>query len=210
MEVCSDRMQHNFTRKTRKETHLGSPRATWILTWSRNASVPMSKFYISSTASENIVDTLEFFPENYQMPQLSSTGLLLMAAKDMMDALQNPHPKVPLASVGDDTISALDDLVEILKLKRQTISPTTIHTQDIPNVPLTPRVVTPRTPAPNLRGCLLAHRDSIPTTCRNTSSAEWTQPAWSSLSEKTIGIGSTKQTLSYATPPERKWNTQHS
>jgi hypothetical protein len=29
--------------------------------------------------------------------------------------------------------------------RRQTISQTTIHTQDIPNVPLPPRVVTPRT-----------------------------------------------------------------
>jgi hypothetical protein len=48
--------------------------------------------YISATASERIVDTLEFFPHNYQMPQLSSTDLFLMAAKDMTDALQNPHP----------------------------------------------------------------------------------------------------------------------
>jgi hypothetical protein len=138
--------------------------------------------YISTTASERIVDTLEFFPHNYQMPQLSSTDRLLMAAKDTTDALQNPHPEVPFASVGDDTIAALTDLATIFKLKiqqtpppptqaapanifqspslapssaqirnspmpieRQTISQTTIHTQDIPNVPLPPRVVTPRT-----------------------------------------------------------------
>jgi hypothetical protein len=100
----------------------------------------------------------------------------------MMDALQNPHPEVPFASVGDDTISALTDLAAIFKLKlqqtpspapqaappkvfphpslaspsncilnspmpiaRQTRSQTTIHTQDIPNVSLPPRVVTPRT-----------------------------------------------------------------
>jgi hypothetical protein len=48
--------------------------------------------YISTTASEHIVDTLELFPHNYQMPQLSSTYRLLMAAKDMTDALQIPHP----------------------------------------------------------------------------------------------------------------------
>jgi hypothetical protein len=138
--------------------------------------------YILTTASERIVDTLEFFPHNYQMPQLSSTDRLLMAAKDMTDALQNPHPEVPFASVGYDTISALTDLAAIFKLKlrqtpspapqaappkvfrhpslalssnqilnsstliaRQTRSQTTIHTQDIPNVPLPPRVVTPRT-----------------------------------------------------------------
>jgi hypothetical protein len=141
--------------------------------------------YISATASERIVDTLELFPKNYQMPQLSSTDRLLMAAQDMMDALQNPHPVVPFASVGEDTISSLDDLAAIFKLKlqqtpsptpqavpptvfqrmclaesstqivdypmpilRQTRSHTIIHTQDIPNVPLTPRVVTPRSLRP--------------------------------------------------------------
>jgi hypothetical protein len=138
--------------------------------------------YISTTASERIVDTLEFFPHNYQMPQLSSTDRLLMAAKDMADAFQNPHPDVPFASVGDDTIAALTDLAAIFKLKlqqapppatqaspakvvprpslitsstqilnspmpnrRKTRSQTKIHTQDIPNVPLPPRMVKPRT-----------------------------------------------------------------
>jgi hypothetical protein len=73
--------------------------------------------YISTTASKRIVDTLEFFPHNYQMPQLSYTDRLLMAAKDMTDALQKPHPEVPFTSVGDDTIVALKDLTAIFKLK---------------------------------------------------------------------------------------------
>jgi hypothetical protein len=104
----------------------------------------------------------------------------------MTDALQNPHPEVPFARVGDDTISALADLAAIFKLKlQQTTSPTPqavpptvfqrpclvessnqilnspmhisrqtrsqaiIHTQDIPNAPLPPRVVTPRTLRPS-------------------------------------------------------------
>jgi hypothetical protein len=142
--------------------------------------------YISATASERIVDTLEFFPHNYQMPQLYSTDRLIMAAKDMTYALQNPHLEVPFARVQDDTILALTELSAIFKLKlRQTPSPTpqavpptvfqqpclaassnpilnspmpitqqtrsqmTIHTQDFPNVPLPPRVVTPRTLCPS-------------------------------------------------------------
>jgi hypothetical protein len=142
--------------------------------------------YILSTASERIVDTFEFFPQNYQMPQLSSTDRLIMAAKDMTDALQNPHPAVPFARIGDDTISALAELAANFKLKlrqtppptlpavppkvtqrpclaessnpllaspmtlpRQTISQTTIHTQDIANAPLPPRVVTPTTLDPS-------------------------------------------------------------
>jgi hypothetical protein len=120
------------------------------------------------------------------MPQLFSTDRLIMAAKDMMDALQNPHPEVLFARVRDDTISALAELASIVKLKlrqtpsptlsaaptmvkqrtclaassnpilaspmplpRQTISQTTIHTQDITNAPLPLRVVTPRTLNPS-------------------------------------------------------------
>jgi hypothetical protein len=142
--------------------------------------------YILSTASERIVDTLEFFPHNHQMPQLSSTDRLIMAAKDMTDALQNPHPELPFARGGDDTISALAELAAFFKLKlRQTQPPTlpaappkvtqrpclaessnpildsplpppqqmrsqtAIHTQDITNAPLPPRVVTPRTLNPS-------------------------------------------------------------
>jgi hypothetical protein len=49
---------------------------------------------------------------------------LLMVAKDMTDALQNPQQEVPFASVRDDTISALADLAAIFKLKlQQTSSP---------------------------------------------------------------------------------------
>jgi hypothetical protein len=73
--------------------------------------------YISATASERIVDTLEFFPHNYQMLQLSSTDRLLMASKDMTNALQNSHPEVPFARVEVDTISALAELAAIFKLK---------------------------------------------------------------------------------------------
>jgi hypothetical protein len=81
--------------------------------------------YILAMASERIMDTLEFFPHNYQMPQLSSTERLIIAAKDMTDTLQNPHPEVPFAHVGDDTISALSNLAAIFKLKlRQTPPPT--------------------------------------------------------------------------------------
>jgi hypothetical protein len=60
------------------------------------------------------------------MPQLSSTDRLLMAAKDMTDVLQKPHPEVPFASVGDDTVQALADLAAIFKLKIQhALSPVT-------------------------------------------------------------------------------------
>jgi hypothetical protein len=109
-----------------------------------------------------------------------------MAANDMTDAWQNPHPEVPFAQIGDDTILALAELAAIFKLKlqqtppatlptaplkgiqrqclaessnpmlaspmpppRQARSQTTIHTKDMTNAPLPPRVVTPRTLRPS-------------------------------------------------------------
>jgi hypothetical protein len=71
--------------------------------------------YISSTANERIVDTLEFFPHNNQMPKLSSTYRVIMASNDMTDVLQNPHPEVPFSKIGDDTVSALAELAAIFK-----------------------------------------------------------------------------------------------
>jgi hypothetical protein len=93
--------------------------------------------YISATASELIVDTLEFFPHNHQMPQLSSTERLIMAAKDTTDTLQNPHPAVPFAHVSDDTIKALAELASIFKLKLRQNSP--------PTLPAAPPTVKQRT-----------------------------------------------------------------
>jgi hypothetical protein len=95
--------------------------------------------YISATASERIVDTLEFFPHNYQMPRLSSTDRLIMAANDMTGALQNPHPDVPFTQVGDDTISALTALAENFKLKLQKVQ-TPACPAAPPKVALCPRL----------------------------------------------------------------------
>jgi hypothetical protein len=81
---------------------------------------------ILTTTSERIVDTLKFFPHNYQIPQLSSTDRLIMSAKDMRDTLQNPHPEVPFTRIGDDTISALVELAAIFKLKLQQAPPPTL------------------------------------------------------------------------------------
>jgi hypothetical protein len=201
--------------------------------------------YISTTASERIVDTLEFFPHNYQLSQLSSTSRLLVAAKDMMDALQNPHPAVPFASVGDDTITALTDLAAIFKLKlqqatspatqtsppkvvsrpslvpppnqilnspmpirRKTRSQTTIHTQDIPNAPLPPRVVTPGTLHRSSPRVPTGSQRPPPATCLKMTSAKWTPPTWPLPSKTTIDRNNTTPTQSSTQSPAKKWNTR--
>jgi hypothetical protein len=73
--------------------------------------------YITATASERIVDTLDVFPHNSPMPQMSSTDRLLMAAQDMNDDLKQTHPDVPFVTMGDETISALATLADIFTRK---------------------------------------------------------------------------------------------
>jgi hypothetical protein len=92
--------------------------------WSLGPSVNhyrCQNVYITASASERIVDTLEFFPHNSPMPQMSSTDRILMAAQGMTDALKHPHPNVPFVTIGYDTITALEKLSEIFtsKLKKQ-------------------------------------------------------------------------------------------
>jgi hypothetical protein len=79
--------------------------------------------YISATASKRTVDTLEFFPHNSPMPQLSSTERLIMAANDTTNSFKNPHPEVPFTKMGGDTIEALTKLAEIFKNKFQKVKP---------------------------------------------------------------------------------------
>jgi hypothetical protein len=69
--------------------------------------------YITAAASERIVDTLDFFPNNSPMPQMSSTDSILIAAQDMTDDLKHPHPDVPFTTIGDDTLTVLATLSEI-------------------------------------------------------------------------------------------------
>jgi hypothetical protein len=53
------------------------------------------------------------------MLHLSSTDRLLVAANDMTNALTHPHPEVPFAKVGDETIKALTQLAAIFKNRFQ-------------------------------------------------------------------------------------------
>jgi hypothetical protein len=84
--------------------------------------------YITATASERIVNTLYFFPHNSPMPQMSSTDRILMAAQDMTDSLNHPHPYIPFATIGYDTISALATLAEVFTRKFKKVDDQNIQT----------------------------------------------------------------------------------
>jgi hypothetical protein len=123
-------MQNHCARETRKKTQLGTSRKTWLFLGLVMHHYQCQNEYISATASERIKDTLEFPPNNFPMPQLSSTDILIMAANDMSDALKNPHPDLPFAHIGYATIEALTKLAEIFKNKFQKV-----QTPGLPNAP---------------------------------------------------------------------------
>jgi hypothetical protein len=54
-----------------------------------------------------------------------------MTAKDMTNALKNPHPEVPFVKVEDDTIEALTQLAEIFKNKFQKVKPPALSNSPI-------------------------------------------------------------------------------
>jgi hypothetical protein len=78
-----------------------------------------------------------------------------------------------------------------MPITRQTISQTTIHTQDFPNVPLPPRVVTPRTLRPS--------HPRVPTRSRSLSPRNLSQDDFSGMDTAHMAIA----------PGDNHWSQQH-
>jgi hypothetical protein len=95
---------------------LGHPTGNMVFPWVLQCIIADVRMYTSLQRLVNASWTHSSSFHNYQMPQLLSTDRLIMAAKNMADALQNPHPEVPFAHVGDDTILALAELATNFKL----------------------------------------------------------------------------------------------
>jgi hypothetical protein len=49
----------------------------------------------AQTARESVVETVQFLPHNFTMPQTSSQDLAIQAARDLTQALLKPHPAAP-------------------------------------------------------------------------------------------------------------------
>jgi hypothetical protein len=104
--------------RNQENDKLGHPTENMDITWSQQCITTGVKMSTSRPRLVNtFVDTLKFFPHNFQMPQLSFTDRLMMEANDMSNALKNPHPEVPFSHIGDDTITALTIFAEIFKKK---------------------------------------------------------------------------------------------
>ena len=69
--------------------------------------------YIPATRKERIARTGEFFPHEFDMPRTSSADAAVVAAQDLVHALQHPTPASPFAQVKSDQAAALLQLADI-------------------------------------------------------------------------------------------------
>ena len=106
--------------------------------------------YVTNTKGTRVSDTVEFLPRKYNIPQLSSQEVALIAARELTHALQHPLPKGPL-QVSDPHLAAIRQLSTIFTSACQPQQPT-VRTAPPPRVaplaPLPPPVAPPPRVAP--------------------------------------------------------------
>ena len=73
------------------------------------------KAYIPKTRAERISDTVELPPKKFNMPQMSYVDATFHATQDLIYALQNPTPVIPLVKLGNGKKEALRTLAEIFR-----------------------------------------------------------------------------------------------
>lgn len=72
--------------------------------------------YVPSSSSEQIADTLEFFPIRFRMPASSALDKATQAANDLVATLSEPSPASPFFAFGDEQQNALRKLANIFKV----------------------------------------------------------------------------------------------
>jgi hypothetical protein len=90
--------------------------------------------YCSKTGNERIIDTVEVFPADIRMPRLSSADNATIAAKELTNALLNPAPAAPFATIGNDQLVALKQLTLIFQQATTKDNPTSQITSPSPRV----------------------------------------------------------------------------
>jgi hypothetical protein len=120
--------------------------------------------YCSSIGQERIVDTIEFMPQNFKVPGISSAEAVVIAASDLTHTLLHPAPTAPFQQPGSDRMQAIKELSAILDRMMATHEPP-------PRVPTVmgtaaqhaPQAPSPRVPmsVPNIRRSPRQHQPAI-------------------------------------------------
>jgi hypothetical protein len=106
--------------------------------------------HVTSTNSECIGDTVEFFPQYTKVPRLSSADATTYAARDLIYALQHPQP-AGLFAPTDPTLEALKKLANIFAA-----------TLPLTETAAAPRVEVPTSQPPNTHHQYNTHSQAQP------------------------------------------------
>jgi hypothetical protein len=71
--------------------------------------------YINKTRGERVVETVDFFPENFKLPFPSTQELATKSATELTYALLHPQPAGPFCKVGYEQTLALKRLADIFE-----------------------------------------------------------------------------------------------
>ena len=99
------------------------------------------KCYVTTTNATRISDTVEFFPTQCEVPALSSTDTAMLAARQLIHALQHPQPASPFIIAPADQQCILD-LAALFQ--RSVLTKHTPPGQPEPRVPPIPKTIPPR------------------------------------------------------------------
>ena len=73
----------------------------------------LHKAYIPNTKVERISDTVDFSPKQFNTPKMSFIDATFNTTQDLIYALHNPEPKIPLVKLVNSLKELLIYLVEI-------------------------------------------------------------------------------------------------
>jgi hypothetical protein len=100
------------------------------------------RVFINKTRLERITDTVEFFPQEIEMPYPTPTEIAVEATKTLIRTLQNPVPSTPFAHQPFDRTTAIRTITDIFQpYATPGSTPTIIESEPIPPGTL-PRVET--------------------------------------------------------------------
>jgi hypothetical protein len=98
---------------------------------------------MSKTQAERIADTVVWFPSKIPMPLSSSNDIAIAATRDLIAAINNPHPASPVSLLSDSRIAALKQLAEIFQ-DHVAATPEADDSAELPRVCLDDTVAAPR------------------------------------------------------------------
>ena len=82
--------------------------------------------HMHKTLAKRIADAITFLPPNMKIPDAMSAEAALHRIKDLMNLLKGTQPRLPHSKYKDQSLTALDKLQEVFKLKENLPLPLSI------------------------------------------------------------------------------------